>query len=149
MFARLTAAVLACAAALVAGCGGGGDDADPTASAPLTPTVTQPALAREPSRPGELLVRGDSSPRTHGPLELDGSYLVRFVQYAPEDPELDFGGEAAFTAALQRRAGDPRGQRALFATAAASGRRVMTIRGRLFVDVSFGDFPYVIRFTPR
>ena len=37
----------------------------------------------------------------------------------------------------------------LFEAAARRGRRELTIRGRYVVEVSFGDFPYVIRFTPR
>ena len=45
--------------------------------------------------------------------------------------------------------GDPRGATALLDAARASGRRELEISGRRFVEVSFGDFPYVVRFTPR
>jgi hypothetical protein len=36
----------------------------------------------------------------------------------------------------------------LFRAAARTGRREVTLRGRYFIDVSFGDFPYAIRLTP-
>jgi hypothetical protein len=36
----------------------------------------------------------------------------------------------------------------LFEAAARTSRRTLTLHGRLYVDVSFGDFPYAIRFTP-
>ena len=94
-------------------------------------------------------MRGESSPATHGPYAFDGRYLVRFEQYAPEDPALDFSGQTPFTAMLTTREGDPRGAIELFGAARGEGRRELEIRGRHYVDVSFGDFPYVIRFTPR
>ncbi len=90
-----------------------------------------------------------SSPASHGPFELDGRYLVRFEQTAPEDPNLDFAGQTPFTASLQRRAGDTSGAIDLFEDAARSGRKSVTLRGRYLLDVSFGDFPYAVRFTPR
>ena len=74
---------------------------------------------------------------------------MRFEQYAPEDPALDFSGQTPFSAVLQRSADDPRRATGLFVAARRSGQRVLVIRGRYVVDVSFGDFPYVIRFTPR
>jgi hypothetical protein len=33
--------------------------------------------------------------------------------------------------------------------ATRKGQRELTIRGRYYVDISFGDYPYVMRFTPR
>ena len=36
----------------------------------------------------------------------------------------------------------------LFRKAAASGEKTMVIRGRHTVDVNFGDYPYVVRFSP-
>jgi len=30
-----------------------------------------------------------------------------------------------------------------------SGRRELRINGRYVLDVSFGDFPYAVRFTPQ
>jgi hypothetical protein len=132
------------AAALLGGCG----DGDSPASTATTSTAL-PALVSRPATPGEIVVRGDSSPATHGPYTFDGRYLVRFEQYAPEDPALDFSGQTPLTVSLQRRAGDPRGAIAVFESARRSGRREREIRGRYFVDASFGDFPYVVRFTPR
>lgn len=142
------ALVVVLAAASLPGCGGdggsGGDGSTATTSAgPL------PALASRPPGKGEIVVRGDSSPATQGPYTFAGRYLVRFEQYAPEDPTLDFSAQTPLTATLQPHEGDPRGEKPLIEAARRSGRRELDLRGRYFVDVSFGDFPYVIRFTPR
>jgi hypothetical protein len=115
----------------------------------VAPPAAAPALATRAAAAGEVVVRGEASPATHGPFTFAGRYRVRFEQYAPEDPRLDFAGETPFTAALTRRAGDARGAIKLFQDAAGSGARELEIRGRRYVDVSFGDFPYVLRFTPR
>jgi hypothetical protein len=37
----------------------------------------------------------------------------------------------------------------LFEKAAASGEAMIRAKGRLYLDVEFGDFPYVIRLTPK
>jgi len=128
----------------VAACGG---DAPP----PAKPTVTStPALARAPKAAGEIVVSGEASPASHGPYRFRGEYTVRFEQFAPEDPELDFSAAVSFVAALDREAEVPRGDSiALFHAARGGQTRRLRIDGRYFVDVSFGDFPYVIRFTPR
>jgi hypothetical protein len=130
---------------VLAGCGGDGS----TSTATTATTAALPALARSPRVQGEIVVRGDASPATHGPYTFSGRYLVRFEQYAPEDPDLDFGSQTPLSAALIRREGDIAGAIKFFEAAARRGRRELTIRGRYLVDVSFGDFPYVIRFTPR
>lgn len=98
---------------------------------------------------GEIVVRGEASPATHGPYAFSGRYLVRFEQYAPEDATLDFASQTPFSAALTAGRGDPRGAIKLFEAAAATGRREMTIDGRYFLSIDFGDFPFVLRFTPR
>ncbi|MEA2188475.1 MAG: hypothetical protein QOK16_3486 [Solirubrobacteraceae bacterium] len=134
----------------IAGCGA--DRSGRPTGASRTATTADaalPALARRPAAPGEIVVRGETSPQTHGPYVLDRRYLVRFEQYAPEDPKLDFASQTSFTATLTPRRGDPRGAIDLFQAATRDGQRELTIRGRYFVDVSFGDYPYVIRFTPR
>ena len=70
-----------------------------------TPTATRaPELARAPKAAGEIVVTGDASPASHGPYEFKGAYTVRFEQYAPEDPKLDFSAQTAFVAALDREA---------------------------------------------
>jgi hypothetical protein len=74
---------------------------------------------------------------------------VRFEQFAPEDPNVDFTAQTAFVAALDRTAEqDGPGGVTLFHVARRTGRRTLALHGKLFVDVSFGDFPYAIRFTP-
>ena len=105
----------------------------------------RPALARAPRRPGEILIRAEATPKTAGPFTFAGTYRVRFVQYAPEDPRLDFAGETPFVAALTRADGST--VRRLFRAAAASGSRTVRLSGRYLVDASFGDYPFALRFT--
>ena len=139
--------LLGIAAPALAGCGrtdrgrGAGEAATAT-------TAAVPALATRPAGPGEIVIRGEASPATHGPYAFAGRYLVRFAQYAPEDAALDFSGQTPFTAALRgvkATRAEPRAVR----RGARRGRRIVEIRGPDLVDVSFGDFPYVLRFTPR
>jgi hypothetical protein len=137
-------AAVAVAGAVVAGCGSlaAGPQAPPPAEA-------RPGLLEAARAPGEILVQGQASPATHGPFRFDGRYTVRFEQVAPEDPHLDFGGQTAFVAALDRRPEEAgAGSVRLFRRAARTGARRVTLHGRFYVDVSFGDFPYAIRFTP-
>jgi hypothetical protein len=140
------AMVVVVAAAGLGGCGHGGGGPSGAASTATTSAGPLPALASRPPAKGEIVVRGESSPATHGPYTFAGRYLVRFEQYAPEDPRLDFRNQTAFVANLERQAGVPAVR--LFRTARASGRRTVTAHGRFLVDVSFGDFPYVLRLTP-
>src|SRR5919202_7021990 len=140
--------VLLAAGAGASACGGAGGGPGGTAAG-SPPPKPRLALARTPARPGEVLVRGDASPASHGPFTLRGRYVVRFEQVAPEDPELDFATQTAFVASLDRRAEvQDRDSVRLFRAAARTGRREVTLRGRFFLDVSFGDFPYAIRLTP-
>jgi hypothetical protein len=130
---------------LVAGCGNDATKPSP----PPDPAKSKVALLQAPKRHGEILVRGDLSPASHGPYGFDGRYVVRFEQFAPEDPNVDFTAQTAFVATLDRRAGqDGPGSVRLFRVARHTSRRTVVLHGRLFVDVSFGDFPYAIRFTP-
>jgi hypothetical protein len=149
-----TTLVLIClaAAATLAACGGrsgSGGATGPGTGAEAAAEAVRPVLAAAPRRPGEIVVVGEASPATHGPYAFDGRYTVRFEQIAPEDPRMDFAGQIAFVAGADRRAGARgTGSVRLFRAAARTGRRSVTLRGRLYVDVSFGDFPYAIRFTP-
>lgn len=136
-------ALLLAAVLLLAACG---EDEAPPEPPAATARAAEPTLARARPRAGEIVVRGEGSPASH-PIELRGSYLVRFEQYAPEAPRLDFGEETSFVARLERGMG--RESVALFARAARTGRRRLRMTGRYELTVAFGDFPYVIRFTPR
>jgi hypothetical protein len=140
--AILTAGVLA-----VAGCGDAEAPRPTGANAPAARDArAQLALAARPAGSGEVFARGSASPAEHGPYALRGRYVARFEQTAPEDPALDFAGETAFVAELQR--GQQRVR--LFRRAARSGRAVVDVpSGRWRVVVEFGDYPYVIRLTPR
>src|SRR3954465_15394063 len=146
---RWPAALVLLVAALAgaAACGGG-----PTAggvwSAPAPPPARL-ALAAAPKRPGEVLVRGEASPASHGPFALHGRYVVRFEQGAPADPGRAFRGQTAFVVTADRKPQqEGAGTVRLFRAAARTGRRTVTLRGRLYIDVAFGDFPYAIRLTP-
>jgi hypothetical protein len=149
MSLRACVAVLLTASIAAAGCGDGGRVAGE--GAPPTSTVV-PELARKPKADGEIVVRGEASPGSHGPYELAGRYTARFEQYAPEDPKLDFASQTPFTAQLDPHATSDAGARKaipLFQTAAHTGTSTVEAHGRLWIDVEFGDFPYVIRLTPK
>lgn len=134
-------------AALAALAGCGTDAAKPIP--PPKASSAKVALLAAPKRPGEVIVRGEASPASHGPFAFDGRYRVRFEQFAPEDPRQDFTGQTAFVAMADRNAEqDGAGSVKLFHAAKQTGSRTVTLHGRLFVDVEFGDFPYAIRFTP-
>src|SRR4051794_30934956 len=138
---RVVNFVALAALTVLAGCGG--DTTTAPRGAAALDAKARPALARASARPGEVILRGDASPRTHRGVALHGDYVVRFQQFAPEDPRLDFGGETAFVVTLRGPRTVP-----LFHAAAATGSKRVHLDGRYDVDVSFGDFPYVIRFTP-
>ena len=72
--------------------------ADGGAAGPVAPRRCPSSPAPRGRR--RIRVRGDASPGCYGPFEFDGRYLVRFEQFAPEDPELDFSGQTPFTASL-------------------------------------------------
>lgn len=143
------AIVLLVAAPAVATACGGGTSSGGSSPAAGPPPPARLALARAPKRPGEIVVKADASPRSHGPFALDGRYVVRFEQVAPEDPELDFATQTAFVATLDRRPQqDGADSVRLFRVAGRTGRRTVTVKGRWYLDVSFGDFPYAVRLTP-
>lgn len=74
---------------------------------------------------------------------------MRFAQYAPEDADLDFNAQTAFAVRLgPARPGPSARYVKLFSDAARDGRRTVDLRGEHTVEVEFGDFPYVVRFTP-
>lgn len=136
--------VVAVLAACAGGCGG--DDV----AAPTPTPAGDPALARKDPGAGEILIRGDLSPASHGPYDFDGPYTVAFEQFAPEDAKLDFRQQTSFVAMLDTEAEFERADSIkLFKESRRAGTKRVEIHGRYFVDVSFGDFPYVIRFTPR
>ena len=145
---RAHLAILLAACIAGSGCGDGGTVAG---QAPPQTTVT-PELAKTPKAEGEIVVRGEASPGSHGPYELSGTYTARFEQYAPEDPSMDFAAQTPFSARLDPHADSDAGARravALFETAARTGTATVRANGRLWIDVEFGDFPYVIRLTPK
>ena len=142
---RSSPVALLAVAAVLGGCG----SSDPTGSTGARSARAAPALAARPPAHGEILVRGAASPLTRGPYVFDGSYVVRFVQYEPSGDPVDFAQETSFVAALERPSTPGTPAARLFRTAAPAGRTTVTLHGRYLVDVSFGDFPFAVRFTPR
>ena len=145
---RALVAILLVACIAGSGCGDGGTVGG---QAPPPTTVT-PELAEKPKAEGEIVVRGEASPGSHGPYQLSGTYTARFEQYAPEDPKLDFAAQTPFVARLDPHADSDAGAKKavpLFETAAHTGTTTVRATGRLWIDVEFGDFPYVIRLTPK
>ena len=126
----------------LAGCG---SDAG-TSATTSTASSAKPALATTAADPGEIVLQGELSPKLHGPIDFDGRYDIRFQQYDPTNPDVRFGDQTPFVVDLQKRQGVPAVH--LFKDAAARGETSRALHGRYWVDVSFGDFPYVVRFTP-
>lgn len=131
-------------AVALAGCGSDADTG-PTGSAP-TQSAAKPKLASDPAKAGETVFQGDLSPKTHGPVTLDGRYRVQFAQYDPEGKTNSFADQTPFVVDLEKREGIP--DIHLFKARTATGSKTIDLDGRYFVDVAFGDFPYVVRFTP-
>src|SRR4051794_33677409 len=129
---RLAAAILLAAGALGGGAGCG-DRARPTPP-PRSVVDPVPTLARAPARPGEVVLRGATTPAERGPYRLHGTYRARFEQVAPEDPRLDFAAQTPFVAALAPERGG-RGV-ALARAAARTGERRVRVDGRFRVEVS-------------
>lgn len=129
---------------VVAGCGGK-SATPPPAAGPTAPGA--PALLKQKVRKGEVMVDAEYSPHRDGPYRFDGTYLVRFAQYAPEAPRMSFAHQTPFVAYLTSPGRRPK-KITLFHQATAGGKRTMRLHGKYFVEVSFGDFPYVLRFTP-
>jgi hypothetical protein len=129
---------------MVAGCGGKSATPPPAAG----PTAAgAPAMLKQKVQKGEVMVDAEYSPHRDGPYRFDGTYLVRFAQYDPEAPRMSFADQTPFVAYLAGLGRRPK-KIALFHQAAAGGQRTMRLHGDYFVEVSFGDFPYVLRFTP-
>jgi hypothetical protein len=144
---RQSGVILVVLMCLVAGCGSENGPAPPPSREATQ--AAEPAWARTPAGAGEIVVRGEASPGSHGPFAFNGRYTVRFVQVAPENPRLDFTKETSFVARLDRNAELPGASSLrLFRMARGEGARRVRVSGRYFVDVEFGDYPYVIRFTP-
>jgi hypothetical protein len=129
---------------VIAACGGKSATPPPAAG----PTAQgAPALLKQKVRKGEVMVDAEYSPHRDGPYRFDGTYLVRFAQYDPEAPGTSFADQTPFVADLTGLGRRPK-KIAIFHQAAAGGERTMRLHGNYFVEVSFGDFPYVLRFTP-
>jgi hypothetical protein len=130
---------------VIAGCGGGGAATAPPAAGPTARGA--PALLKQKVQKGEVMVDAEYSPHRDGPYHFDGTYRIRFAQYDPEAPRMSFADQTPFVADLSGLGRRPK-KIALFHQAAAGGARTMRLHGNYFVEVSFGDFPYVLRFTP-
>jgi hypothetical protein len=140
----LTRFALLALTVVIASCGGKSATAPPAAG---PSAAGAPALLKQKVQKGEVMVDAEYSPHRDGPYRFDGTYLVRFAQYDPEAPRTSFAQQTPFVAYLTGLGRRPR-KITLFHQAAAGGERKMRLHGRYFVEVSFGDYPYVLRFTP-
>lgn len=144
-FVPLTLCALLVLAVVIAGCGGSSPTPPPAAG---PSAAGAPALLKRKVRKGEVMVDAEYSPHRDGPYHFDGTYLVRFAQYDPEAPRTSFAHQTPFVAYLTGLGRRPK-KIILFHQATAGASRKMRLRGTYFVEVSFGDFPYVLRFTPQ
>src|SRR4051812_6082444 len=152
-----TAAALLAAAIVVAGCG---DERIVTQTVTRTVAIpppdqragAKPILSRKTPGPGEVLVSGNTAPKTFGPYEFEpGTYTFQFEQFAPETPGLDFSTEASpIAVSINRkpRTSAPDSQ-LLVNSAEKRGDNIVNLTGTFYVDVTSADHSYVLRFTPR
>ena len=131
-----TAAAVAAAAALVAGCGGSTRD-DPGVEAEKVVEQLQ-SLER-----GEILIQG-SSPRVYGPYSLEpGGYVLRFEQPGS-------GGATRIVVALESKPGSRAAPyQKLVDSQERSGTRRITMNGKLYVHVVAAEAEYELRLKPR
>ncbi len=116
-----------------------------------SPVGSKPALAAKPKRPGEILLRGSTSPKLFGPFTFGpGGYLFRFEQYDPNNPTRNFATESSsFLVSLESVPDEVTDPYQLLVNATQrTGSNQATVSGRLYVNVN-GDYSYVLRFTPR
>lgn len=140
------------ALALLGGCGGAtGHDITRPVDVAARDRTAPIALETAPRKPGEIVVRDPAAPADHGPYRLAGHYVARFEQLAPEDPQLDFSTQTPLVAHLEQPSSTGPGRRVrLLSGAARTGTARVTVpAGRWHVVVDFGDYPYVIRLSPR
>lgn len=135
-----------------AGCGErhAGSPVTGAAPAPAPSSASGIALAREPRRAREVVITGDGAPRAHGPYTFRGRYRVRFEQVDPEDLGQTFTAQTSFVAVAAPGEDQDSGAGVVRLVRAATRTGSATVRldGRLWVNVSFGDFPYAVRLTP-
>lgn len=130
----------------LSGCGGGSSPQPPPPAGADSPNA--PRLLTDAASSGEHVFSADLSPKSFGPVTLNGSYTVRFAQYAPEDADMDFSTKTVFMAKLIKVSGPGPKEVPLFLEAARAGRTQVTVEGNYRVEVTFGDFPFVVRLTP-
>jgi hypothetical protein len=154
---KATAVAAVAAGLALAGCGGERIITQTVTRTVATPPPSQaggpkPTLTRTAPGPGEVLVTGDTAPKTFGPYDFEpGTYTFQFEQFAPDSPGLDFSTEASpFAVSVNRkpRASAPDSQ-LLVNSAERRGDNIVNLSGKFYVDVTSADHSYVVRFTPR
>ena len=140
------AKALIVAIVLLAGCG---SEAKPPTKPP-DPAKSQVALLKAPKRPGEILLSaGTSPPRRTARTPSTVATSCASSSSRPRTPTSTSPPRRPSWRRLDRRPRwKARAACTLFHAASRTGRRTLALHGRLFVDVSFGDFPYAMRFTP-
>jgi hypothetical protein len=130
-----------CAAAILAlaGCGGGGTDEDADALAR--------GLARDVKalKRGEILIRGERSPRFSGPYRFGrAGYVLRYRQTGEPRAE-----RRLLTVALESRRGSTATPYQLVVrTERLRGQARIRVSGELYIHVTTTSPSYELRFTP-
>ena len=111
-----------------------------------------PSLAAQAPGPGEILVNGNTAPKTFGPYDFEpGVYKFQYEQFAPDTPGLNFKTDASPLAVMINR--KPRVTAAdsqlIVNASERTGDNLVEISGRFYVDVTSADHSYVLRFTPQ
>ena len=158
--------VLIACAPLVAGCGG-------TTTKTVTETVTRvetvevesaapaavpsavadggaPALATAPRRVGQVIFKGEGLASVGPKTFKGGVYMVRFEQWAPDEPDLNFRSDASSIVIQLNRKPGKIGADAVTVTNATKkkGKTSVTVpAGRWYADVQ-ADHAWAVRFTP-
>ncbi len=121
-------------ACLVGGCGGSNEDAGAEAD-----EIVKNLKAL---KPGEILIQGQRREKFSGPYTLRrGGYVLQFQRE----------GDGNLTVALESRRGSkqPPYQVLLADSEQKSGRREVTLSGKLYVHTTSTADGYVLRFTPK
>jgi hypothetical protein len=132
-----------------AGCGGGARDGAAPGAGPRPKPVT-PSLAAGPRRPGEIVISGQGTPVARGPYRLHGRYRIRMQQLDPEQPGRTFADQTTFVAVAAPAPDQDSGPGVtrLIRKAARTASATVELDGTMYVNVTFGDFPFTLRMTP-
>jgi hypothetical protein len=152
---RASLAVVCVSTAVVAGCGSGSTTTQ-TKTTTQTVTVTEsqtvtaaPAAPKPKKVPGVIVLHSTTVPQTFGPITFKpGGYRFRFSQ-AGNNGGYPWNQSTSFVVDVTSKPNTFNPPYELLVNASAkTGSKMMTVSGRLYVEVSSGDNAFVITFTP-